>query len=65
MLDQPSRTLAATVVLLFNDHVGKALWPGAVTGRVSDFAGLVVVLPEPAAGGGAAVTAALAGPVLP
>ncbi len=33
--------LLAIAVLLFNDHVGKYAWPGVVTGKVSDFAGLV------------------------
>nr|BEK70608.1 hypothetical protein KPHV_78350 [Kitasatospora purpeofusca] len=35
-------TLAAVAVLLFNDHVGKRLWPGAVTGKVSDLAWMLV-----------------------
>ncbi len=32
--------LAATIATFLNDHVGKAAWPGFVTGKVSDFAGL-------------------------
>ncbi len=35
-------TLAAVAVLLFNDHVGKRLWPGALTGKVSDLAWMLV-----------------------
>ncbi|MFC8448699.1 hypothetical protein [Kitasatospora sp. NPDC057223] len=35
-------TLTAVLVLLFNDHVGKRLWPGAVTGKVSDLAWMLV-----------------------
>lgn len=34
---------AAVVVLALNDHVMKAAWPGWVTGKLSDVAGLVVV----------------------
>jgi len=34
--------LAAAAVLAFNDQLGKALWPGTVTGKLSDFAGLLV-----------------------
>jgi hypothetical protein len=34
-------TLAALSVLLINDHVLKAAWPGPVTGKLSDLAGLV------------------------
>jgi len=34
-------TLASMVVLALNDHWWKAAWPGAVTGKISDFAGLV------------------------
>lgn len=30
----------AVVVLVANDHWAKAAWPGLVTGKVSDFAGL-------------------------
>jgi hypothetical protein len=33
--------LASLVVLVVNDHWGKARWPGLVTGKVSDIAGLV------------------------
>lgn len=35
-------TLVAVLVLLVNDHVAKHLWPGFVTGKLSDVAGLVV-----------------------
>jgi hypothetical protein len=35
-------TVAAAGVLLFNDRIGKSLWPGPVTGKVSDVAGLVL-----------------------
>lgn len=35
--------LVAIAVLVVNDHILKSAWPGAVTGKVSDFAGLVVV----------------------
>ena len=35
-------TVGATAVLLLNDHVFKQAWPGLVTGKLSDFAGLVV-----------------------
>ncbi|MFI9558938.1 hypothetical protein [Nonomuraea endophytica] len=38
-------TLAAALVLLINDHVLKAAWPGLVTGKLSDVAGLVVAAP--------------------
>ena len=31
----------AVVTLVLNDHVGKAMWPGTVTGKLSDIAGLV------------------------
>lgn len=34
---------AALGVLLLNDHVLKSAWPGWVTGKLSDFAGLVIV----------------------
>lgn len=34
---------AAVVLLVLNDHVFKAAWPGWVTGKLSDFVGLVVV----------------------
>ncbi|MGH3746667.1 MAG: hypothetical protein ACRDT8_04625, partial [Micromonosporaceae bacterium] len=33
-------TLVAAMVLLVNDHVLKALWPGLITGKLSDVAGL-------------------------
>jgi hypothetical protein len=33
--------VASVVVLLLNDHVWKAAMPGAVTGELSDFAGLI------------------------
>jgi hypothetical protein len=32
--------LLAIAALLFNDHLGKAWWPGPVTGKLSDVAGL-------------------------
>ncbi len=35
-------TVVAALVLLVNDHVAKGLWPGPVTGTLSDIAGLVV-----------------------
>ncbi|MFD0735499.1 hypothetical protein [Planotetraspora mira] len=38
-------TVIAVVVLLLNDHLFKALWPGPVTGKLSDFAGLIVAPP--------------------
>ncbi|MGH3712739.1 MAG: hypothetical protein ACRDT4_04660 [Micromonosporaceae bacterium] len=38
-------TVLATVALLVNDHVLKAAWPGPVTGKLSDVAGLVVAPP--------------------
>lgn len=34
--------LVALVALMVNDHVFKAAWPGFVTGKLSDVAGLVV-----------------------
>lgn len=34
--------LVAAAVLAFNDHLGKALWPGTVTGKLSDVAGLLM-----------------------
>lgn len=34
-------TIAALVVLVANDHWAKARWPGLITGKLSDFAGLV------------------------
>jgi hypothetical protein len=33
--------LLAIGILLINDHVLKSAWPGAVTGKLSDIAGLV------------------------
>ncbi len=38
-------TVYCVVALLLNDHVAKERWPGLITGKVSDFAGLVVVTP--------------------
>ncbi|GAA3000659.1 hypothetical protein [Streptosporangium longisporum] len=38
-------TVVATVVLPVNDHVLKALWPGLLTGKLSDVAGLLVAPP--------------------
>lgn len=35
--------LGAAVVLVVNDHVLKHRWPGAVTGKLSDVAGLIVL----------------------
>ena len=35
-------SLGALAVLLLNDHLGKSSWPGAVTGKLSDLAGLVL-----------------------
>ena len=34
--------LGAVAVLIVNDHVLKSAWPGAVTGKLSDVAGLIV-----------------------
>ena len=34
-------SLVALGLLLLNDHVLKAVWPGALTGKLSDIAGLV------------------------
>ena len=34
--------LAAIVVLIVNDHVLKSAWPGVVTGKLSDIAGMIV-----------------------
>jgi hypothetical protein len=34
--------LVALVVLVVNDHVAKTLWPGVLTGKASDVAGLVL-----------------------
>ncbi|GAA3143460.1 hypothetical protein [Nonomuraea roseoviolacea] len=38
-------TVAGVVVLLLNDHLLKQTWPGFVTGKLSDVAGLVVAPP--------------------
>ncbi|GAA2737416.1 hypothetical protein GCM10009867_24470 [Pedococcus aerophilus] len=38
-------TVLALVVLVLNDHVWKHQWPGPVTGKVSDVAGLLVAPP--------------------
>ncbi|XVQ89043.1 hypothetical protein ACQP2K_16985 [Microbispora siamensis] len=38
-------TLAAIAVLLVNDHLLKRLWPGTVTGKLSDVAGMLVAPP--------------------
>ncbi len=38
-------TVVATFVLLVNDHLLKTLWPGLVTGKLSDVAGLLVAPP--------------------
>ncbi|GLY95667.1 hypothetical protein [Actinoplanes sp. NBRC 103695] len=38
-------TLIALLVLVVNDHVLKSLWPGPVTGKLSDAAGLVLAPP--------------------
>ncbi|WP_405145246.1 hypothetical protein OG589_00830 [Sphaerisporangium sp. NBC_01403] len=35
-------TVIAVVLLLLNDHLFKPLWPGTVTGKLSDVAGLIV-----------------------
>ena len=37
-------SVLALVVLVLNDHVLKQAWPGLVTGKLSDVAGLVVDL---------------------
>ncbi|MFC4062995.1 hypothetical protein ACFOWE_32340 [Planomonospora corallina] len=37
--------MTATFLLLVNDHLLKALWPGLITGKLSDFAGLLVAPP--------------------
>jgi hypothetical protein len=36
-------TLAALVVLVVNDHVLKSRFPGVITGKASDLAGLVLM----------------------
>ena len=38
-------TVIAVIVLLLNDHLFKSLWPGVVTGKLSDVAGLIVAPP--------------------
>ncbi|WP_203879021.1 hypothetical protein [Planobispora takensis] len=38
-------TVTATFVLLINDHLLKHLWPGFITGKLSDLAGLMVAPP--------------------
>ncbi|MFE3449697.1 hypothetical protein ACFXJ8_12255 [Nonomuraea sp. NPDC059194] len=38
-------TVVAVIVLLVNDHVLKQTWPGFLTGKLSDVAGLVVAPP--------------------
>jgi len=38
-------TIGAAAVLLLNDHVFKQAWPGLVTGKLSDVAGLVATPP--------------------
>lgn len=38
-------TVTAVVVLLLNDHLLKPLWPGALSGKLSDVAGLIVAPP--------------------
>ncbi|HZM80553.1 MAG TPA: hypothetical protein VFC19_32855 [Candidatus Limnocylindrales bacterium] len=52
-------SLAGLAVLLLNDHVLKQLWPGPVTGKLSDLAGLVMFPPL------LAVVAALCLPRIP
>ena len=34
--------IASLVLLVLNDHLLKALWPGWITGKLSDFAGMVL-----------------------
>ncbi|ACZ88029.1 hypothetical protein [Streptosporangium roseum] len=38
-------TVISVVVLLLNDHLFKPLWPGVVTGKLSDVVGLIVAPP--------------------
>ncbi|GGS87460.1 hypothetical protein GCM10010156_52440 [Planobispora rosea] len=38
-------TVTATILLLINDHLLKGLWPGPITGKLSDLAGLMVAPP--------------------
>lgn len=52
-------SLLALAVLLVNDHLLKAAWPGTVTGKLSDVAGLLVAPPL------LAVLVALCAPRLP
>lgn len=40
LVRRPLLYVAALLVLVTNDHVLKAVWPGMVTGKLSDFAGL-------------------------
>jgi hypothetical protein len=35
--------VAATAVLAVNDHIAKQRWPGIITGKLSDFAGVILV----------------------
>ena len=35
--------LVSLLVLLINDHIAKDLYPGLITGKLSDFSGLVVL----------------------
>jgi hypothetical protein len=55
-------TAVATGLLLLNDHVLKIVWPGWVTGKLSDVAGLVMA--PPLLGVVIAVVAPRLGPVL-
>jgi hypothetical protein len=34
-------TIGSLAILILNDHLGKARWPGLVTGKLSDIAGLI------------------------
>ena len=34
---------ATVIVLILNDHIAKAVWPGVVTGKLSDVAGVAMV----------------------
>ena len=38
--------VVSLVLLVLNDHVLKQAWPGVVTGKLSDVAGLVVAPPS-------------------
>jgi len=55
--------LCAVVVLVLNDHVFKAAWPSPISGKLSDFAGVVVIAIALSVllGRGAAVTATAIG----